>query len=90
MNEHTPGPWHCQVRKEGWDIYEPISAGGFKIAHVNTEPNARLIAAAPQLLEALCECADQLEVLAKVGKYAPKGTILAHARTAIAAAGEQP
>ena len=50
---HTPGPWHVQVRKTGWDIHEPIAEGGFRIAHVNTEANARLIAAAPELLDAL-------------------------------------
>lgn len=94
MTAHTPGPWHIQVRKEGWDIHEPISAGGFKIAHANTELNARLIAAAPQLLEALslllaCEANHEIQdVKEQLFFLAPE--IKCHADAAIAAAEPKP
>lgn len=56
MSQHTPGPWtiHDQVDSEGFTI---IKGQGLRLAKVtNSEPdwaeaNARLIAAAPELLE---------------------------------------
>jgi hypothetical protein len=51
MSAHTPGPWFMT---EGWVMAEadkkPIANFNFYAA---TEANARLIAAAPELLEAL-------------------------------------
>lgn len=67
---HTPGPWKAQ-RPSGpqhaidrkWEIVSPLKDGGEMIVvgeHTGveclTEANARLIAAAPELLEALREC----------------------------------
>ena len=58
MSKHTPGPW------ERWGRASPsqvISAGDCFVAQTlggNDEANARLIAAAPDLLEALREAAD--------------------------------
>ena len=65
MSAHTPGPWFAGAAQwhRGSGPYKvPISGGGKTIANVltwqdwresgmNTEANARLIAAAPELLE---------------------------------------
>ena len=56
MSKHTPGPWekgHSIIRTSADLICE--SPGGFPWAHENkqSEANANLIAAAPELLEAL-------------------------------------
>lgn len=60
---HTPGPWHCtvNVQNEQWIHSENIS----HIAMVSgpnpkgrMSADAHLIAAAPQMLEALEACAD--------------------------------
>jgi len=47
----TPGPWRAHQHAKGfWRIR---GASGPYFAEVDTEPDARLIAAAPDLLEAL-------------------------------------
>ena len=60
MSKHTPGPWKVQgTPRRGWDIFslakgcyvafdEPLREGA-----ISLEGDARLIAAAPELLEAL-------------------------------------
>ena len=70
MSEHTPGPWHYEVR--------PGHSAGLRYVVTNDtidriaviserggaewpEANARLIAAAPALLEALEDARAQLE-----------------------------
>jgi hypothetical protein len=55
--KHTPGPWHVEVYNEGrnMDIQDAQGRG------VLTKENARLIAAAPDLLAAL---EDMVEALA--------------------------
>lgn len=57
MTQHTPGPWnYCQesIDPEWWIV---TLKGGLVVANVNAhhnqEANARLIAAAPELLAAL-------------------------------------
>ena len=55
MSKHTPGPWSYQISRyepEAFDIIEP---GIGALAIVKSEDYARLIAAAPDLLEALKE-----------------------------------
>jgi len=60
MNKHTPGPWQAH-RHESTDTYTIHVAGRcwetWAVAHVGDctqdEANARLIAASPELLEAL-------------------------------------
>jgi len=66
MEKHTPGPWemplHPYIQQsdgEGanfsdgdWEIVPPLGEAG-PVAIVNSEANALLIAAAPELLEAL-------------------------------------
>jgi hypothetical protein len=62
--KHTPGPWKAQklesdglvIRKDGWEV----STAAFDVcaniqygAPIRNEADARLIAAAPELLEAL-------------------------------------
>ena len=54
MRKHTPGPWRYEY--EPGFCGELIAANGTIIAEFISEPrppNARLIAAAPELLEAL-------------------------------------
>lgn len=63
MSKHTPGPWTIDEHELGSFIR---CAGGYIITGpVNERPgykaNARLIAAAPNLLEALMKAATALE-----------------------------
>lgn len=69
--KHTAGPWTYQDRggREGWLVVDPQSDNGDIIAQVDpdnimedlgysNEANARLIAAAPELLSALVDLLD--------------------------------
>ena len=65
MSNHTPGPWKVEgTPRRGWDIFS--SAKGCYVAFdeplregaISLEGDARLIAAAPELLEALQEALD--------------------------------
>lgn len=67
MIKHTPGPW-AVLEKRYLDTYRRV--GGdykFDTAHVfgrskeETEANARLVAAAPCLLESFKQAVDQIE-----------------------------
>lgn len=65
MSEHTPGPWNCSqesVDPEWWIV---TIKGGLIVANVNAhhnqEANARLIAAAPDLLDALDDALGELQ-----------------------------
>ena len=70
MSKHTPGPWHIDPAAE-YDAAEyDINAKDSDIASVwqdnksddqEAEANANLIAAAPELLEALKFAAERLE-----------------------------
>jgi hypothetical protein len=58
--QHTPGPWHYEMKTRyghtSWDIYPPadLPTGSLiPIARGTNGHNARLIAAAPDLLDAL-------------------------------------
>ena len=63
MSKHTPGPWSYTVDKDrGWDFKLTADHGKTEIVSgcgccdspwVSCEADARLIAAAPELLEAL-------------------------------------
>lgn len=97
--QHTPGPW--TFRKNYGQTLDLLAAGGAtsilnNARLMNQEPNARLIAAAPDLLEALCNALPYLDdVLADKDQLAcfKPGVVQAHAkaiRAAIAkATGEQ-
>lgn len=90
-NHHTPGPW-----SSGAAI--PITAkacdkSGFSLVFVNRddksepEANARLIAAAPELLEALREALDCIRVYAPDYMHGmPRKHYVSQARAAIAKA----
>lgn len=65
MNKHTPGPWKAETFAARWNVW-PISKrkpDGSAVAYDCTEADARLIAAAPDLLEAAQQAADVLAVL---------------------------
>ena len=106
MTKHTPGPWDAGDRVRNFiDITHRIKTPG---AITNTlcrvqardtwaaeaEANARLIAAAPELLAALelaVEMQESVEDALPPGYGSPKNTIawLDHARAAIARAKEK-
>lgn len=84
--KHTPGPWrvdaHMNVMYRDGLVAFPCISGGFP-----QEANARLIAAAPELLEALIGLME----LESRGRIMPIGKEWDAARAAIAkATGEQP
>ena len=64
--KHTPGPWNFQPCDEYADSFEVLCEEDYYVATThdgvrgdsNADANARLIAAAPDLLEALIELAD--------------------------------
>jgi hypothetical protein len=70
---HTPGPWKIAMCDDGSG--EVVPEVGFGICVMNltvaerVEPNARLIAAAPEMLEALKLCA---ELMTEARKHFPK------------------
>lgn len=83
MSKHTPGPWRYQdIRSSGEHVYFRIEskngAVGFAYKSDNAEGNARLIAAAPDLLAALRKIATN----EKLGT----GDCMEIARTALAKA----
>jgi hypothetical protein len=74
VERHTLGPWEADEEYGLWGVFDadgapictlfdPAVTGGRNRPHRNAKANARLIAAAPSLLEALEECADKLWVL---------------------------
>jgi hypothetical protein len=94
--KHTPGPWRINtaIRAGEFDVKDANSSGGHApIAKVRGDKrrtanqalaNARLIAAAPDLLEALKDMLPELESIGPLEKFE-------RARAAIAkATGEQP
>ncbi|WEA24063.1 hypothetical protein [Rhizobium binxianense] len=100
MSKHTPGPWMALEGKRGWQIHTD-HAKGKAAPHINhwianlkcestpfaEEANARLIAAAPDLLEALTVVAQKLGSLLWEGNDAP---IIKKALAAIAKAEGRP
>lgn len=55
---YTPGPWKTRKYGEFWSVtdsldYEVVGCGGLYRFDGTDAPNARLIAAAPELVEAL-------------------------------------
>jgi hypothetical protein len=83
MNAHTPGPWTVGRDSEGdWQIHKPDPDGN-PIAIVRGEDDARLVAAAPDLYEAVNDAMEYLEE--QVGDCEPDCHCIIHAlRAAIA------
>ena len=83
MAKHTPGPWHA-TRKLGYvsDAHNRVVAE--MAPRPGFEANARLIAAAPMLLEMLEEARLQLEYVHEKHGYATTETILARIRHMLA------
>jgi hypothetical protein len=71
--KHTPGPWtahqvgvHPSPYVCGPSVPTEYGEDQFVVAYMvgmNTEANSRLVAAAPELLEALTDCVALLEVI---------------------------
>lgn len=57
---HTPGPW-LEPCTYGASRFE-VQGGGRRVAVVDKIDDARLIASAPELLDALVEVTDRLDV----------------------------
>jgi len=74
---HTPGPWHAGRARSGrlgvWATPLQYSVLDETAPGIDAEANARLIAAAPELLAALTALAQH------AGPFAQAGTLLAHA-----------
>lgn len=85
--KHTPGPWKqsCESIDPDWHIV--TTSGGAVIANVFApqNANARLIAAAPDLLEALLDAVDAWETHCESGDHM-QGDWVYDARAAIAKA----
>ncbi|TBG78587.1 hypothetical protein ELG76_04015 [Rhizobium leguminosarum] len=71
-DSHSKGPWHLEFghqQRDGGAIYWQVHDGADAIAcnqfcwAGNVEANARLIAAAPELVEALQEARTQISLL---------------------------
>ena len=58
--QHTPGPWMCTTGEDGAVIYNESTIAAVPIDLIQWHANARLIAAAPDLLSALQDVADEL------------------------------
>ena len=64
--KHTPGPWQFAmggVTKDWPQVESPTGALIARTSDVNAEDNARLIAAAPAMLDLLCIARDELAQL---------------------------
>jgi len=65
MTKHTPGPWQACAGLGAWNVTTIGKPRTFNICAINTnrvgqEANARLIASAPDLLEALKVALNEL------------------------------
>lgn len=67
MSKHTPGPWSAfyKSKYDEWHVSLPVSGSSMKLAlcpdgiqSENREADAHLIAAAPEMHEALRQCRD--------------------------------
>lgn len=104
----VPGPWKYHLGRGANPRFHVQTSGGYQIVSTPeirgstevdaaTEANARLVAAAPDLLEALQTCAGELAAIPAfgddIGKQTSKallGVALNRARIAIARATGQP
>ena len=98
MSAHTQGPWHTA----GWEVHDRVQSFDSAGARTGNTPNsiclvhetwdakgkanARLIAAAPQLVEAL----ERLTRIAAVDFEKSRPDVIEQARAALTAAGVTP
>lgn len=88
--KHTPGPWayigngDIVARSEKYCGGEKDIASVFMTTNDEDEANARLIAAAPDLLKALNEIVSQIDQGGSGGKVFSRDACIAQARAAIA------
>ncbi len=62
--QHTQGPWRVRVRPNGFSVVDPgglIASVDCDLTPARQEANSRLIAAAPDLLDALVVLLDATE-----------------------------
>ncbi len=64
MLAHTPGPWHVEMTDTKGESIYITAQNNYAVAKVDTEANARLIVAAPDLLAAL----EKIESLARAAE----------------------
>lgn len=88
MSKHTRGPWTTHTNQKSFGIYDDSGAVvatvyWSPITHERRTADARLIAAAPDLLEALRKASDILHLINNDGEYTEECAI---ARAAIAKA----
>ena len=89
---HTPGPWRMEEFRKGSYLVTARNAGtareGIVAQHVPGIANARLLAAAPELLEVIREAVDSAEREMAKGRKASPGLAawLEKARAALAKA----
>lgn len=86
---HTPGPWEIGFRKNGsaWFSMGDATSGPHKQFNIGLEAgedeaDARLIAAAPDLLEALKAAVEQLEKMGADGLASGAYAAISKAETA--------
>ncbi|MEY0881994.1 hypothetical protein AB7194_17360 [Providencia stuartii] len=67
--KHTPAPWRCHDKRPNCSGYSIVGNDGRYIGFVGDsdelspiDANAHLIAAAPELLEALIEIVEEIEI----------------------------
>lgn len=89
-NGFTDGPWRAQEHSLGFSVfgpYDPEEEASPWIAADLSEANARLIAAAPDLLEAAKLAESVMSNMAKILDYHPEGgTAVPRLQAAIAKA----
>ena len=91
MSQHTAGPWTAHgtiVNKEGEDYEYPIAGMIGQVPDDEAYANARLIAASPDLLEALKVLIHDIEAWEKRTGIVQMGTAVSNAFAAIAKATE--
>ena len=77
--KHTPGPWHVDTEDQDADIHSGFGMAAKTMGHGHAQDgegtaNARLIAAAPELLDALNEQDRFLGVLSGTVPLSEKDT----------------
>jgi len=86
QSRHTPGPWQvCPIGTPGGPVYK-VAGSGWLIGTVGFEPNAQLIAAAPDLLAALKGMINEIDLGCRMRSAPVQAALEAIAR----AEGRQP